>query len=217
MSGYFGFAFDCFTSNYKVVWVHQFWDGNSACMFIEDMQQILKHKHHKVLTFSGDICGIPKIPGYLNGTYFWTLRTKDYCGLISFDFLNEVFGEIKGPDVPLTDCHNMILRDGSINLLAPGFNGDFVLSVMIEPGVWNKLLTFQCLSLIDPLFCGFWDSTTVIFLSESFELISYDVTTQETRHLGFRYQGEIYDCMVYYYKESLVAINRGSRELGRPL
>lgn len=44
---------------------------------------------------------------------------EDYSGLLSFDFHNEVFSEIRGPDIPPNyDCHRVMLIDGSINLLA---------------------------------------------------------------------------------------------------
>ncbi|XP_059310724.1 uncharacterized protein LOC132062097 [Lycium ferocissimum] len=193
IGGFSGFGLDPVTSNYKVVWVRQFWDENRDDMFHRayaavyscstDSWRILKHKHHK------STCAYSyrdaDSTAYLNGTYYWMLRGHDYCGLLSFDFANEVFAEIRGPHIPPINCSSVILRDGSINLLTLGFNDDFGLWVMIEPGVWTKLLNFQCLSLIKPVFCGFWDSSTVLFLTESSGLISYDVNTQETTHLGF--------------------------------
>ncbi|KAH0679208.1 hypothetical protein KY284_020293 [Solanum tuberosum] len=153
-----------FTSNYKVIWVHQFWDDNHDGMFHQsyatiyssstESWRILKHKHHKILTIYGDVSSIPDTPDYL---YYWMFKAVDYCSLLSFEFSNEMFNENRGPDAP-------------------------------------------------PIFCGFWDSTTVIFLTETSGMISYDVYTQKTRHLGFQHQGEgqISGYMVYYYKESLV-------------
>ncbi|KAG5609759.1 hypothetical protein H5410_021040, partial [Solanum commersonii] len=185
-----------FTSNYKVIWVRQFWDDNYDGMFHRsyaaiysssiESWRILKHKHHKILTIYGDVYSIPNTPDYL---YYWMFKAVDCCSLLSFEFSNEMFNENRGPDVPVNDCH-MILRDGSINLFAQGLNTCFALWIMIQPGT---------------IFCGFWDSTTVIFLIETSGMISYDVYTQKTRHLGFQHQGEghISGYMVYYYKESL--------------
>ncbi|KAK4378973.1 hypothetical protein RND71_000835 [Anisodus tanguticus] len=88
--------------------------------------------------------------------------------LLSFDFGNEVFG----------------------------ISAYYALWVMIEPGVWNKLLTFQCLPHIKSMYCGFWDSSTVIFLAKSSRLVSYDVKTREMRHLGFRHHGQAVEFII---------------------
>ncbi|KAF3633344.1 hypothetical protein FXO38_25648 [Capsicum annuum] len=210
---YCGFGFDPpFTSNYKVVWVHQFsyYDGmfgrsyGAVYSSSTNSWRILKHKHHKILNSTHSINTTCNSSGYLNATYYW-IDNSD-CSLLSFDFGNEVFRKNRGLHVPRVCSTVLILRDGSINIMAEGFNSEFTLWLMIEPGVWNKLLTFQCSSLIEPLYHGLWDSTTVIFLDRSSWLFSYDIVTQETKHLRFQHQGELYFCSVHYYDESLVTI-----------
>ncbi|KAK4339617.1 hypothetical protein RND71_041079 [Anisodus tanguticus] len=130
--------------------------------------------------------------------------------LLRPDFGHEVFGEIRGADVPSNACWSLILLDDSITLLTLGIRADYALWVMIEPGIWNKFLTFQCLSHSKAMHCGFWDSSTAIFLTRSSRLVSYDVKTGEMRHLGFRYQGQRSSFRVYYYRENLVTIKRGN-------
>ncbi|XP_059284033.1 F-box/kelch-repeat protein At3g23880-like [Lycium ferocissimum] len=148
---------------------------------------------------------------YLNGAYYWMINEYTpegvKCSFLSFDFSNEVFGEIDGP-VHYFVAKMPILFDDSIALL--NYCEDFVYDiwVMIRPGVWNKRFTFQCF----PYFKS-WYSSTVIFVTKSSRLVSYNVKTQKTTHLGLSYPGLkrlSYEdrCAVYPYKESLVAIKR---------
>lgn len=88
----------------------------------------------------------------------------------------------------------------------------------IQTRVWNKHLTFQCpYHIINSC----WDSSTLVFPIEDeisggdFRLVSYDVRTQETKHLGYRYQGQSIDCELNYYKESLVTIKRRGRKMDK--
>lgn len=67
------------------------------------------------------------IAAYLNGTYYWLLQRGGYCGIHSFDFGSEVFGEIRGQDVPRNGFRRLILRDDSINLLTLGERADYIL------------------------------------------------------------------------------------------
>lgn len=94
-----------------------------------DSWRIVEHKYHKVLTVSGRYtCSYPDTTGYLTGAYYWMIKAEDYCGLLSFDFHNEVFREIRGPDIPPNYYRrSVILLDGSINLFARDFNTDFAL------------------------------------------------------------------------------------------
>ncbi|KAF3676032.1 hypothetical protein FXO38_04503 [Capsicum annuum] len=140
---------------------------------------------------------------YLNGTYYWIVQDD---ALLSFDFGSEVFHQNSRPDVPRHHFSSLMLLDGSNKIMAKAFNSVFTIWLMIEPGVWNKLHTFQCTSIIEPFYRGFWDSTTAIFLDTSDWLFSYDVVTQETKPLGFQLQGDHCSICVHYYKESLLPI-----------
>ncbi|PHT49143.1 hypothetical protein CQW23_13351 [Capsicum baccatum] len=153
-----------FTSNYKVLWVRRFIDYDDTIhrsygaiySSSTNSWRILKCKHHKDLTSALSIASLPYCSGYLNGAYYWIVRENT---LLSFDLGNEVFHENSSPDVPGLHFTSLILRDGSINIMAKDFNSVFTLWLMIEPGVWNKLRTFQCTSLIEPIYHGSWDST----------------------------------------------------------
>ncbi|XP_015170989.1 uncharacterized protein [Solanum tuberosum] len=154
--GFAGFELDPFTGNYKVIWVRQFSDGNCDSSFhrayaavyssSKGSWRFIKHKDHRILTTSGCYsCSYPNSTGYLNGAYYWMITWAADCGLLSFDFDNEVFREISGPDVPYSDRrqYNVILIDGSIHfLIKDDMSIDFGLWVMIQPDVlgWSPLM-----------------------------------------------------------------------------
>ncbi|KAH0766637.1 hypothetical protein KY285_002508 [Solanum tuberosum] len=147
--GFAGFELDPFTGNYKVIWVREFYDGNCDNSFhrayaavyssSKGSWRFIKHKDHRILTTSGCYsCSYPNSTGYLNGAYYWMITWAADCGLLSFDFDNEVFREISGPDVPYSDRrqYNLILIDGSIHfLIIDDMSIDFGLWVMIQPGI----------------------------------------------------------------------------------
>lgn len=123
-----------------------------------------------------------------------------------------MFGKIDGPHDD--DSYKMpIIFDDSVALFNCHNNSVHDIWVMIQPGVWNKLFTFQCF----PYFKS-WYSSTVIVATRSSRLVSYNVKTQKMTRLGFhhrclkinRYED---GCRVYTYKESLVIIKRENREL----
>ncbi|KAH0726805.1 hypothetical protein KY284_002670 [Solanum tuberosum] len=218
--GFTGFELDPFTGNYKVIWVREFYDDIDETSFhrayaavyssSKGSWRFIKHKDHRILTTSGYYsCTYPDSTGYLNGAYYWMITWIDDCGLLSFDFDNEVFREISGPDVPYSDRrqYNVILIDGSIHfLIKDDMSIDFGLWFMIQPGVWNKLVTFQYFLTSWPNLHGFWDSNTPIFVSELDGLTSYDINTHEITHLKLRYKEYICTFSISSYKESLVTI-----------
>ncbi|KAH0719963.1 hypothetical protein KY290_004878 [Solanum tuberosum] len=213
----FGFGLDPLTYDYKVVYFH--------------MNNLCEH-YASVYSCSRDLWRIfkPKIPyftdvkhafgtAYLNGTYYWLLiggRHSNYTILL-FDFGSEMFKEIEGPGHQSVDTNmlGLMLVDSSIAILNlnPRTVFAYDIWVMIQPGVWNKLVTFQCFFRIKSCF----DSSLILATKDS-QLVSYDVRTNKTRHLGFQHLGlrkdAEYDggCGVFYYKESLVKIKRREDE-----
>ncbi|KAK4365543.1 hypothetical protein RND71_016901 [Anisodus tanguticus] len=140
------------------------------------------------------------------------------CSILSFDFHNEVFTEIGGPDAPRFKYWSvdMILLDDSIAILTEVDANVYDIWVMIQPGVWNKLLTFHCFQNFGYL--RSWSPYTVFFRNKHSSLNSCDIRTQETRYLGFRHPRlmNYFDedgCSIHHYKESLVTIKRGNGEL----
>ncbi|WMV55424.1 hypothetical protein MTR67_048809 [Solanum verrucosum] len=76
--------------------------------------------------------------------------------------------------------------------------------VMIQPGVWNKVFTFECIRLIKSCY-----ASSLIFAGKVSHLVSYNVRTKKTRHFGFQHSSlgigaKCGGCGVFYYKESLV-------------
>ncbi|MCD7453742.1 hypothetical protein HAX54_021974 [Datura stramonium] len=209
--GIFGFGLDPFTSNnYKVVWfrIVQNIDDEGIRAYAAvyscstDSWRTLQPIDNKIINSKVDFYREDFGDAYLNGAYYWLLKKGLKLSVLSFDFGSEVFGEIGGPNIASSsylDLTSLILLDDSIAML--NSNADrsvYDIWVLIQPGaagVWNKLLTFKCSYHISySCLCGLWDSSTFIFLTvdqetgRGFQLVSYDVRTQETRHLGYRHQ-----------------------------
>nr|XP_009787764.1 PREDICTED: F-box/kelch-repeat protein At3g23880-like [Nicotiana sylvestris] len=226
MDRQFGFGLDPMTNDYKVVWFRSFWDdiGNHtiprqyAAVYScsKDSWRILEPTN-LIHEFCVEAFGT----AYLNGTYYWLLGggscASNDCSVLSFDFGNEVFAEIGGPDVGRAFNHRnvrLVLLDDFIALMTVVEGFVYDIWVMIQPGVWNKQFTFQCTSYIKS-----WYSSALIFVNKRSHLFSYDVRTQTTRNLGFRHPGlrrtiwkTTDGCSVHFYKESLVTIKRENRE-----
>ncbi|KAG5570870.1 hypothetical protein H5410_060636 [Solanum commersonii] len=152
---------------------------------------------------------------YLNGSYYWMLRKNINFNFtfkfLSFNFGNEVFEVIEGPphdyDIRSWTADLMILDD-SIVILNEVDMFVYVVWVMIQPGVWNKLATFHCFLCIKSC-CD----SSLIWASGCFGLISYNVKTKKMRNFEFHHQrlgrSPTWSGFgVYYYKESLVTIKR---------
>uniref|UniRef100_A0A1S4C5H6 F-box protein At3g10430 n=1 Tax=Nicotiana tabacum TaxID=4097 RepID=A0A1S4C5H6_TOBAC len=104
----FGFGLDPMTNDYKVVLFRSFWDDiknhtiprQYATVYScsRDSWRILEPAN-LIHEFCVEAVGT----AYLNGTYYWLLCgggcTSDDCSDLSFDFGNEVFVGIGGPDV----------------------------------------------------------------------------------------------------------------------
>lgn len=79
---------------------------------------------------------------------------------------------------------------------------------------WNKLATIHLNACIKSCY-----DNSVILVTTSSQLVSYNVRTNKSRFSGFRYPGLYFDpecggCGIYYYKESLITIKRqGNSEL----
>ncbi|WMV55420.1 hypothetical protein MTR67_048805 [Solanum verrucosum] len=103
-----------------------------------------------------------------------------------------------------------MLMDDSIAIL--NYNRcsmlDYDIWVLIQPGVWNKLFTFECIRLIKSCY-----DRSLIFADKASRLVSYNVRTKTTRHLGFQHTSlgigaKCSGCGVFYYKESLVKLTQ---------
>ncbi|XP_060199661.1 putative F-box protein At3g10430 [Lycium barbarum] len=215
-----GFGLDPLTKDYKVVHFRYSFDYNhvNAAVYScsRDSWRIFRPKDSYKPHLSNNECLQGRTYGttYLNGAYYWLLCGMENCSILLFNFGSEVFEEIGGPDghsvrlVP--NAPHLILLDDSIAILS-GVDRFFFFDiwVMIQPGVWNKLVTFQCFTRIK----SFCDSS-LILVTKAFQLLSYNVRTNKTRRLGFRHLGlkddlDFGGCGVYCYKESLVTIKRG--------
>ncbi|XP_025883690.1 putative F-box protein At3g20705 [Solanum lycopersicum] len=213
----FEFGLDTLTYDYKVVYFHI----NNLC-----------EHYASAYSCSRDFWRIfkPKIPyftdvkhtfgtSYLNGGYYWLLTGERPCNytIILFDFGSEMFTEIEGPDHQLVDTNMLGLMsvDSSIAILNlnPSTIFAYDIWVMIQLGVWNKLVTFQCFFRLKSCY-----DNSLIFATKDSQLVSFDVRTNKTRHLGFQHAALRKDaecdgdCGVFCYKESLVKIEQRDDE-----
>ncbi|WMV54660.1 hypothetical protein MTR67_048045 [Solanum verrucosum] len=159
------------------------------------------------------------VTAYLNGAYYWLLTGGSYSNytILLFDFGSDMFNVIEGPDHQSFDSNmfGLMSVDSSISILNLNLRTMFAYDiwVMIQPGVWKKLVPFQCFCRIKSCY----DSSLILATKDS-HLVSYDVRTNKTRHLGFQHPGlrkyAEYDdgCGVFYYKKSLVKIKRQEDE-----
>ncbi|WMV59182.1 hypothetical protein MTR67_052567 [Solanum verrucosum] len=212
---FFGFGLDVLTTDYKVVYYNCKNENTVVYSCSRDSWRVFKHENvcdnrnaECVDTFYGSTT-------YLNGSYYWMLRENVNFNFtfkfLSFNFGNEVFEVIEGPP---HDCAirswtaDLMILDGSIVILNEVDMFIYYVWVMIQPGVWNKLATFDCFLCIKSC-CD----NSLIWSSGCFGLISYNVKTKKTRYLEFHHP-----CLgrsptwrgfgIYYYKESLVTIKR---------
>ncbi|XP_015168994.1 F-box protein CPR30-like [Solanum tuberosum] len=211
------FGLDPMTKDYKVVYYTHREEYAAIYSCSRDSWKIFKHNLD--VHQNGSTCqrNIYNNVDYLNGYYYWLINENNKCRILSFDFGNEVFVEMEGPPRGHEDYNwlaNLMLLGDSVGILnyVDGFVRD--VWVMIQPGVWNKLLTIH---LTTPT-KSFYDNS-LILETKSSRLVSYNVRTNKTRLFEFRHPGLKSNpmgggCGVYYYKESLVTIKRqGNSEL----
>nr|XP_016439185.1 PREDICTED: F-box/kelch-repeat protein At3g06240-like isoform X2 [Nicotiana tabacum] len=203
---HFGFGLDPLTNDYKVVCYNfHFGEYEYAAVYscsTDSCRNITpKIKFYSYGRSLHEACGI----AYLNGAYYWLIREGRKPSILSFDFSNEVFEEIEGPDV--ISFSSLILLDDSVALLTFYGNSVHDIWVMIQPGVWNKLFTFQNFTCIKT-----WYSSCLILATKRSRLVSYNVRTKKTRRLGFCHPVLRRCCGFYVYKESLVTLKRENGE-----
>lgn len=145
----FGFRLDPLTNDYKVVYFHhnhlsEYYAAIYSCS--RDSWRIFKPK----IPFFTDV-NHTFGTAYLNGAYYWLLtggRDSNYT-ILSFNFGNEMFEEIEGRDRHSINTFVLCLMliDDSITILNynPCSMFEYGIWVMIQPEIWSKLVTFQCL------------------------------------------------------------------------
>lgn len=97
-----------------------------------------------------------------------------------------MFKEIEGPNYNFlyTSVLGLMLMDDSIAIL--NYKRccmlDYDIWVMIQPGVWNNIFTFECIGLIKSCYVS-----SLIFRDKASHLVSYNARTKKTRRLGFQH------------------------------
>ncbi|XP_049405414.1 F-box/kelch-repeat protein At3g23880-like [Solanum stenotomum] len=209
------FGLDPMTKDYKVVYYTHREEYAAIYSCSRDSWKIFKHNLDVHQNPSMCERNFYNTVDYLNGSYYWLM--KNNCRILSFDFGNEVFVEMEGPPRAHEDYNwsaNLMLLGDSVGILnfVDGFVHD--VWVMIQPGVWNKLLTIHLTVRTKSFY-----ENSFILVTKSSRLVSYNVRTNKTRLFEYRHPGlksnpEHGGCGVYYYKESLVTIKRqGNSEL----
>ncbi|XP_019266813.1 PREDICTED: F-box protein CPR30-like [Nicotiana attenuata] len=132
----FGFGLNLMTNDYKVIWFRIFWEKiinffvdqpyAAVYSYSKDSWRILQPENADIVLLK-DILLIKHCiealgTAYLNGAYYWLLKCEICnCSILSFDFGNEVFTEIEGPDAPRPFNHwhlKLILLDDSLALFS---------------------------------------------------------------------------------------------------
>ncbi|PHT40826.1 hypothetical protein CQW23_19680 [Capsicum baccatum] len=223
--GKFGIGLDPITNDYKVVWFLYFSDDDNIPRIYATVYSCSRDSWRMLQLndrYKSHICARrfrqPLGTGYLNGTYYWLVLGAWKCSIVSFDFRNEEFGEIEGPNAGRPfDHHHLVmilLDDDSIALMTNvrvcAF--EYEIWVMVQPGLWNKLFALKCFTYTPSM--KSWFPSTVIYVTRRSHLVSYNVRTGKSRHLGFHHPGlnnGVWNetvCSVHIYKESLVTIRR---------
>ncbi|KAK4722935.1 hypothetical protein R3W88_013168 [Solanum pinnatisectum] len=210
----FGLGIDPLTNDYKVVYFLPYEAAVYSCR--RDSWRVFKiEDFDKPPPFDKEMCRTYGT-AYLNGNYYWLLMKNDINTILLFNFGREMFEEIEGPDpdpkFPYVYALGMVLLNDSIAILNKKTFEKFYYDiwVMVQPGVWNKIITFQS----SPRIISCYD-TSLILVTRASRLFSYNVWTNKTRYLGFQHWRLQDDascsctgCGVFYYKESLITIKQ---------
>ncbi|KAK4722933.1 hypothetical protein R3W88_013166 [Solanum pinnatisectum] len=182
----FGLGIDPLTNDYKVVYFLHYEAAVYSCR--RDSWRVFKiEDFDKPPPFDKEMCRTYG-SAYLNGNYYWLLTKNNINTTLLFNFGREMFEEIEGPDqdpkFPYVYALGMMLLDDSIAILNKKVfeNFNYDIWVMIKPGVWNKLITFQS----SPRIISCYDSS-LILVTRASRLFSYNVQTNKTRYLGFQH------------------------------
>ncbi|KAG5577198.1 hypothetical protein H5410_057332 [Solanum commersonii] len=118
-------------------------------------------------------------------------------------------GTLDDPDhdyrsITLISKENMQTFKGMTHII--GSMDDLFLMYGTIDGVWNKICTFECIGLIKSCY-----DSSLMFADKASHLVSYNVRTKKTRHLGFQHSSlgigaKCGGCGVFYYNESLVKL-----------
>ncbi|XP_049405410.1 F-box/kelch-repeat protein At3g23880-like [Solanum stenotomum] len=212
------FGLDPMTKDYKVIYYNHMEEYAAIYSCSRDSWKIFKHNLDVHQNPSTCVRNFYSSVDYLNGYYYWLIKeVTNKLSILSFDFGNEVFVEMEGPSRGHEDYNwsaELMLLGDSVGILnsVDGFVND--VWVMIQLGVWNKLLTIHLTTPVK----SFYDNSFIL-VTKSSRLVSYNVRTNKTRLFEYRHPGlksnpQCGGCGVYYYKESLVTIKRqGNSEL----
>ena len=127
-----------------------------------------------------------------------------YYTVLLFHFGSEMFEGNEGIHIH-THVFGLMLVDYSFSILSlKNLNMfDYDIWVMIQPRVWNKLVTFQCFTIIKVCY-----DNSLIFATRTSLLFSYNVRTNKLKDLAFQCLGlgkhaKASDCGVFYFELSL--------------
>nr|WRK57758.1 SLF2 protein [Citrus maxima] len=130
---------------------------------------------------------------YLNGFCYWVAwgHNSYDASILSFSMSDEVFEEIKGPNVPQITAYDesemaswgIGIYDGCLSLIYSEESGHSFSLWMRKGGFWTKHLTFgPFVETYQPL--GFWRKGEFILESSNNRLVLYDSRYREIRDLG---------------------------------
>lgn len=195
----FGFGLDPETNDFKLVLILTLYDGkrlsvhdllpvavyNFSTSSWRDLEDLFQMGHYFGSNSTDNV--------YLNGFCYWVVsgHNSNSASILSFNMSDEVFQEIKGPNVPqitTEDVPEMTswtigIYGSCLSLLHSEELGHSFGLWMMTGGFWIKHLTFGPFTeTYEPL--GFWRNGEFFLQSSDNRLVIYDSRYEEIKYLG---------------------------------
>ncbi|GMJ08493.1 hypothetical protein like AT3G06240 [Hibiscus trionum] len=207
-----GFGFDSQTDDYKVVrFVTNYFEHKEDVSRIPDWNHqvelySLKSDSWKEIS-APDVYpydGPPEFNIYINGFYYWQASGSfDYL-FLSFDMVNEKFSTIPLPEFGRFFVGQVLEFKGLLGVIVyPLLGTDKSFDLWVMNGSWTKQFSIESVSGVKrPL--RFWKNGELFLETPDHELVLFDPSKRELKHLGIHANLAIY---IIAYIENLIPIN----------
>lgn len=203
-----GFELDLLTNDYKIVFIRSLSDNFTYDHFISSLVALYtlstnSWKYIKAVELTDySILGSTSENTYLEKVCYWLAwRYDGEQVILSFHMGEEVFQEIKRPDICYSSHPILGVHDDSLHLLGLDMGKSCFDIWVMQDKDWIRQLTIgPILGVCKPL--GFWKNGAFFMESSTKQLLLYDPNTSEVRDLGI----DTSMMIVHSYKESLISI-----------